>query len=88
MLCPKPTGAFYVFPDVSAHYGWTSPGGTKITSALTFAQALLEDARVAVVPGEDFGQCARNHVRLSFACSEGNIVEGCNRFSQWLKSLR
>ncbi len=88
LKCPKPTGAFYVFPDVSAHFGKVSPGGKKVESALSFAEALLEDAKVAVVPGEDFGECARNHVRLSFACSNENIVEGCARMSEWLKRLQ
>jgi aspartate aminotransferase len=86
--CPKPTGAFYVFPDVSAHFGKSSPNGKKIASALTFAEALLEDAKVAVVPGEDFGEIARNHVRLSFACSEQNITEGCKRIDGWLRQLK
>jgi aspartate aminotransferase len=86
--CPKPTGAFYVFPDISAHFGKSSPSGRKITSALSFAEALLEDARVAVVPGEDFGEIARNHVRLSFACSEQNITEGCTRIDTWLQQLK
>lgn len=86
--CARPTGAFYVFPDISAHFGKTSSAGAKITSALTFAQALLEEAKVAVVPGEDFGACARGHVRLSFACSEQNITEGCRRIGDWLKQLK
>ena len=86
--CPKPTGAFYVFPDVSAHFGKTAPSGKKITSALTFAEALLEDAKVAVVPGEDFGEIARHHVRMSFACSEKNIIEGCDRMNRWLLTLK
>jgi aspartate aminotransferase len=55
VLCPKPTGAFYVFPDVSAHFNKTTPQGRRIVSALSFAEALLEEAKVAVVPGEDFG---------------------------------
>ncbi len=88
LKCPKPTGAFYVFPDISAHFGKTSPGGKPINSALGLAEALLEDAKVAVVPGEDFGDCARNHVRLSFACSEQNIIEGCRRIDEWLNKLR
>jgi aspartate aminotransferase len=85
--CPKPTGAFYVFPDISAHFGKMSPCGKRIVSALTFAEAMLEDVKVAVVPGEDFGEIARNHVRMSFACSEQNIIEGCERMSRWLQSL-
>ena len=86
--CPRPTGAFYVFPDVSAHFGKTSPGGKKIISALSFAEPLLEDAKVAVVPGEDFGECARGHVRMSFAISEQQITEGCRRMETWLRSLK
>ena len=86
--CPKPTGAFYVFPDISAYFGKSSPSGRKISSALSFAETLLEDAKVAVVPGEDFGEIARNHVRLSFACSEQNIIEGCARIDGWLRQLK
>lgn len=88
LRCPRPTGAFYLFPDVSAHFGRRSPGGTVIDSAAAFARALLEDARVAVVPGEDFGACACGHVRLSFACSDDHIREGCSRMDDWLHSLR
>ncbi len=85
--CPRPTGAFYVFPDVSAHFGKNSPRGRAITSAQTFAEALLEEAHVAVVPGEDFGECARNHVRLSFAISDDQIREGCLRMRTFVESL-
>lgn len=85
--CPMPTGAFYVFPDISAHFGKTSAGGLAITSAQSFAEALLEESRVAVVPGEDFGECARGHVRLGFACSEKNIEEGCRRMRAFIESL-
>jgi aspartate aminotransferase len=86
--CPKPTGAFYVFPDISATFGKTSPQGRKISSAQTFAEALLDEAKVAVVPGEEFGECARNHVRLSFACSEKAIAEGCKRMDAWIRGLK
>lgn len=86
--CARPTGAFYVFPDISAHFGKTSPSGKKIDSALAFAETLLDEAKVAVVPGEDFGACAKNHVRLSFACSEQNIIEGCQRIDHWLGQLQ
>lgn len=87
LACPRPTGAFYVFPDVSAYFGRTSPGGATIDSAMAFASALLEEAKVGVVPGEDFGDCGQNHVRLSFACSEQHIEEGCRRMDQWLRSF-
>lgn len=88
MPCPRPTGAFYVFPDVSAHLGRTTPEGRRLDSAQTFAEALLEEARVAVVSGEDFGACARTHVRLSFACSNDQIEEGCRRLEAWLGGLK
>jgi len=79
--CPEPTGAFYSFPDVSAHYGRTI-GGASIKGSMDFAKALLEQALVAVVPGEPFG-CDSN-VRLSFACSMDQITEGLKRLRKWL----
>jgi aspartate aminotransferase len=83
-----PNAAFYAFPDVSAHFGKTSPAGRQITGAQAFADALLEEAHVAVVPGEDFGACARGHVRLSFACGEDAIVKGIGRMREWVAGLR
>ena len=85
--CPRPTGAFYVFPDISCTFGRTSGGGTRINSAMDFAGALLDEARVAVVPGEGFLGCGTNHVRMSFACSEDDIREGCRRIQEWLEKL-
>lgn len=93
VLCPRPTGAFYAFPDVSAHFGKTSPGtasapGRKLTSALDFCEALLAEALVAAVPGEDFGGCGKNHARFSFACSEEQISKGMDRLERFVGSLR
>ncbi|MDG2053782.1 MAG: pyridoxal phosphate-dependent aminotransferase [Phycisphaerales bacterium] len=85
--CPKPTGAFYAFPDISAYFGRVSPAGKPIESAVDFASALLEETLVAVVPGEDFGEIARGHVRLSFATTLEQIVEGCQRVEQWLSKI-
>lgn len=73
--CPKPDGAFYVFPDISS-FGLTS---------LEFAQRLLEEKHVAVVPGVAFGD--DNCVRLSYACSMDNIEEGLRRFTEFCASL-
>jgi aspartate aminotransferase len=81
--CPQPTGAFYCFPDVSKYYGRTI-GGVKINGSLDFAKALLEQANVAVVPGEAFG-CDKN-IRLSFACSKEQIEKGIDRLEKWLNS--
>ena len=81
--CTQPTGVFYCFPDVSAHFG-KNKGGIELKGSLDFAKALLEQANVAVVPGLPFG-CDKN-VRLSFATSMQNITEGINRIENWLKS--
>lgn len=88
LTCPKPTGAFYVFPDVSAHFGRTSPRGRPISSALDLAEAVLDEAKVALVPGEDFGGCGHRHIRISFACSEEQIEKGMQRLGDFLKSLK
>ena len=85
--CPQPTGAFYVFPDVSEYFGKHLDNGDRIDSSLTFAEGLLEEANVAVVPGADFGACGEGHVRLSFACSTAHIEEGCRRMDAWLRGL-
>jgi aspartate aminotransferase len=90
VVCPRPTGAFYAFPDISAHFGKSSPAAPdkKLTSALDFCEALLAEQKVAAVPGEDFGGCGKNHIRLSFACSEANITKGMDRLETFIKSLR
>lgn len=84
---PRPTGAFYAFPDVSAHFGKRTRGGRTLTSSLGFCEAMLEEDRLAMIPGEDFGGCGRNHVRISFACSEEHIHKGMDRFGAFLNSL-
>ncbi len=79
--CAAPQGAFYCFPDVSAHYGRTI-GGVTLAGSMDFAAALLEQAMVAVVPGEPFG--SPNNIRLSFACSMEQIEKGIARIRKWL----
>jgi len=82
-----PSGAFYVFPDISRCFGLTSPAGRRIESARDFAEALLEEVEVAVVPGEDFGEAARSNIRISFACGEEQIRTGIGRIDAWVGSL-
>jgi len=73
-----PTGAFYCFPDVSAYLG-DRLGRTP----LELTERLLDEKRVACVPGEAFG--APTNVRLSYACSEDDIEEGCRRLADFLR---
>jgi len=80
--CSVPTGAFYCFPDVSAHFG-RCINNANINGSMDFAKALLEQAGVALVPGQSFG--CDNNVRLSFACSLEQITEGLDRLEKWLK---
>lgn len=82
--CFMPKGAFYSFPNVSSYYG-KSFEDTEIKSSLDMAAYLLKNALVAVVPGEPFG--ADNYIRLSYATSMDNIVEGLNRIEESLKKL-
>ncbi len=79
--CSQPTGAFYCFPDVSAHYG-RNINNADIKGSMDFAKALLEQANVALVPGLPFG--CNNNVRLSFACSLEQIKKGLDRLQKWL----
>lgn len=85
---PRMTGAFYAFPDVSGYFGTMSPGGRRIDSAASFATALLEEAHVAVVPGEEFGAGGQTRVRLSFACATDMLREGLKRLADWMARLR
>ena len=87
ITCPTPTGAFYVFPDISAFFGTTSAKGTKITDATTLCEAMLDEAHIAFVPGDDFGGISGNHLRISFACSEEQINAGMDRFKGFVEGL-
>jgi aspartate aminotransferase len=82
--CYKPVGAFYVFPNFSFYYG-KSYQGKKIANSTLLADFFLDVARVAVVPGVEFG--ADPFERLSFATSMENIEEGLNRIEEALKKL-
>jgi aspartate aminotransferase len=84
----RPTGAFYVFPDVSGLFGRTTPAGKRIASSLDFCEALLAEAKVAAVPGEDFGGCGYRHARFSFACSSEQIQRGMDRLEAFVASLK
>ena len=72
----EPEGAFYVFPDVSAHFGKTIKG-KAINNASDFSLFLLEEAHVATVTGEAFGN--PNCIRISYAASQEQINEAVKR---------
>jgi len=82
--CYKPAGAFYVFPNFSSYYG-KSYQGKKIENSTHLADFFLDVARVAVVPGVEFG--ADPFERLSYATSMEDIKEGLNRIEEALKKL-
>jgi len=76
--CIKPKGAFYIFTNIS---------GTGL-NATDFANRLLDEAHVAVVPGENFGSVdGSGYVRISYATSMENIIEGCRRMKAFCDTL-
>jgi aspartate aminotransferase len=82
--CYKPVGAFYVFPNFSSYYG-KSYQGKKIENSTHLADFFLDVAKVAVVPGAEFG--ADPFERVSYATSMEDIKEGLNRIEEALKKL-
>ena len=81
--CVRPQGAFYAFPDVSAAYERVLGRNVAGPRSAAFATKVIEEARVAVVPGGAFGD--DNCVRLSFATSMGEIEKGLDRLEEFLK---
>lgn len=76
--CIKPKGAFYIFANI---------GGTGL-DAVTFSNRLLDEAHVAVVPGNNFGSAdGERYIRISYATSMDNIVEGCRRMKAFCDAL-
>lgn len=83
--CVVPDGAFYAMLVVDSVYG-KSFGGKKITDSITFSDALLDAAKVAVVPGISFG--ADDCVRLSYSLSMKDMLEGLDRIDAFVRSLQ
>lgn len=75
--CFEPKGAFYVFPNISA-YGMTSE---------EFARRLLEQERVAVVPGTAFGECGEGFLRISYAYSIDNLKKALDKIEKFIDTL-
>ena len=83
--CHTPEGAFYLFPEIKTYLG-KKFGDRSIDNATDLAELLLEEGHIAVVSGIPFG--APDHIRLSYATSEKNIVEGISRLSNILSKLK
>ena len=84
LVCPKPLGAFYVFPDISCAFG-KSHDGKKIDNDVDFCNALLEAKGVACVPGSAFGE--PRALRISYTCPTAQLPEGLKRFKEFFAEL-
>jgi len=81
VICEWPGGAFYAFPDVSAHLSNGGGRSALANSDTEIARMLLDRAHVALVPGEAFG--APGYLRLSYATSLERIEEGLRRLERF-----
>ena len=86
IACPRPEGAFYVYPDVAGVIGKTTPKGRLIENDTDFAGYLLDDARVAVVQGAAFGLSPA--MRISYATSETALTKACERIQEACAALK
>jgi len=84
--CPKPGGAFYLFPDVSAYFGRRAEGGEEINDSTKLCLHLLSSYKVALVPGDAFG--APRCLRLSYAATRENITDAVTKLGQCLQALQ
>jgi aspartate aminotransferase len=74
--CPKPKGAFYMFPSYDQ----------KISSE-RMAEFLLKEAHVAITPGSAFGPAGEGHIRISYAASRQNLIDGMRNIKEALEKL-
>jgi aspartate/methionine/tyrosine aminotransferase len=79
VVCPTPEGAFYVYPSVKGLLG-REYDGRLIESSADLAEYILEEAEVAIVPGEAFG--TPGYLRLSYALGDDDLVEGITRLQK------
>jgi len=85
VTCPEPHGAFYVYPSVHGVLGRELRGRRPASSA-ELAELILDEAEVAVVPGEAFG--TGGYLRLSYALGDEDLVEGVTRLHKLLAEAR
>jgi aspartate/methionine/tyrosine aminotransferase len=85
VVCPEPLGAFYVYPSVKGVLGKELAGQRPATSS-ELAGLILDEAEVAVVPGEAFG--TDGYFRLSYALGDSDLEEGVGRIAKLLAEAR
>ena len=85
VVCPRPQGAFYVFPDISCAFG-KSHKGVKIENDVDFCNALLDAKGVACVPGSAFGE--PRALRISYTCPTPQLAPGLQRFQEFFAELK
>ncbi len=84
VVCPRPQGAFYAFPDISVAFG-KRHGDTRIDNDVDFCAALLEAKGVACVPGSAFGE--PRALRISYTCPTAQLAPGLERIQQFFAEL-
>jgi aspartate aminotransferase len=84
VICPRPQGAFYAFPDISVAFG-KSHNGVKISNDVEFCAALLEAKGVACVPGSAFGE--PRALRISYTCPTAQLEPGLARIAEFFAEL-
>ncbi|MBD9469714.1 pyridoxal phosphate-dependent aminotransferase [Pseudoxanthomonas sp. PXM01] len=85
VVCPRPQGAFYVFPDISCAFG-KSHNGVKIENDVDFCSVLLDAKGVACVPGSAFGE--PRALRISYTCPTPQLAPGLQRFQEFFAELK
>lgn len=85
VVCPRPQGAFYVFPDISCAFG-KSHNGVKIENDVDLCNALLDAKGVACVPGSAFGE--PRALRISYTCPTPQLAPGLQRFQEFFAELK
>src|SRR5690606_13269710 len=87
VVCPRPEGAVYVFPDVSAYFGKThGPSGLKVGNDVEFCSVLLETKGVACVPGSAFGE--PRALRIRYTCPTPQLAPGMERIREFFNELQ
>ncbi|WP_406646424.1 pyridoxal phosphate-dependent aminotransferase [Aliisedimentitalea scapharcae] len=86
LICPEPSGAFYVFPSCSGVFGQVTPQGKTIETDADYCSYLLDEALVALVPGRAFG--LPGYFRLSYAYSKAELREGLRRIAAATAELK